>query len=182
MIYTAHSIWFSQLEFILPQMNKTVWQSAYSREKQTQGHFSHHTALTLYSTLPEGIQSLAFSYIISKLIWCVKWNITHLPKAFSLDPSARLTCNGKIRQWLTHWSLGDAVIFKTQIKNWYFEHFLWNCPQMNANKTSLMITQHWFRQWLDTVRQQATTWTHVGPDQRQMVSLGLHDLKGIVLW
>ena len=49
-----------------------------------------------------------------------------------------------------------------------------------------MISQHWFRQWLGAVRQQAITWANVDPDLcRQMASLGLnfwdHNKKTILL-
>ena len=44
--------------------------------------------------------------------------------------------------------------------------------------TLLMISQHWFRQWLGAVRQQAITWANVDPDLwRQMASLGHNELK-----
>ena len=40
-----------------------------------------------------------------------------------------------------------------------------------------MISQHWFRQWLGAVRQQAITWANVDPDLcRQMASLGHNEL------
>ena len=34
-------------------------------------------------------------------------------------------------------------------------------PSGECHNTSLMISQHWFRQWLGAVRQQAITWTRV---------------------
>ena len=47
-------------------------------------------------------------------------------------------------------------------------------------KASLMICQHWFRQWLGANRQQAITWTNVDPDL-SMASLGHNELKGYLL-
>ena len=45
---------------------------------------------------------------------------------------------------------------------------------------ALMKNQHWFRQWLGAVRQQAITWTNADQDQwRNTVSLGANEL---ILW
>ena len=42
---------------------------------------------------------------------------------------------------------------------------------------SLMISQHWFRQWLGAVRQQAITWSNIDSDLcRHLASLGPHEL------
>ena len=52
-------------------------------------------------------------------------------------------------------------------------------PSDECHKTVLMISQHWFRQWLGAVRQQAITWANVDPDLwSQMASLGLSQLMG----
>ena len=41
----------------------------------------------------------------------------------------------------------------------------------------IMESQHWFREWLGAVRQQAITWVNVDPDLcRHMVSLGHNEL------
>ena len=41
----------------------------------------------------------------------------------------------------------------------------------------VMISQHWFRKWLGTVKQQAITWTNADLDPcRHMVSLGHNEL------
>ena len=41
-----------------------------------------------------------------------------------------------------------------------------------------MRSQHWFRKWLDAIRQQAITWTNVDPELRcHMVSLGHNELN-----
>ena len=51
-------------------------------------------------------------------------------------------------------------------------------PSSEWDKISLMISQHWFRQWLGAVRHQAITWANV--DQGgwcRMVSLGHNELK-----
>ena len=43
--------------------------------------------------------------------------------------------------------------------------------------TSLTTSQHWFRQWLGAVRQQAINWANVDPDlSGHMVSLGHNEL------
>ena len=42
----------------------------------------------------------------------------------------------------------------------------------------LMISRHWFRQWLGDVRQQAIIWGNVDPDPcRHMVSIGHNELN-----
>ena len=49
--------------------------------------------------------------------------------------------------------------------------------------SSLMISQHWFREWLGAIRQQAITRANVDPDLcHQMASLGLNELTHWVLW
>ena len=46
-----------------------------------------------------------------------------------------------------------------------------------GHKTSLIISQHWFRHWLGAVRQQAITWANVGVDPcRHLTSLGHNEL------
>ena len=37
-------------------------------------------------------------------------------------------------------------------------------PSTKCQQASLMISQHWFSWWLGAIRQQAITWTNVGPD------------------
>ena len=55
-------------------------------------------------------------------------------------------------------------------------------PWYECHWTSLMISQHWFRECLDAVRQQAITWANVDPDHcRHMVSLGHNELN-ILVW
>ena len=54
-------------------------------------------------------------------------------------------------------------------------------PSDEYDGTSLMISQHWFRLWLDAIRQQAITWANV--DQilcRHMMSLGHSVLSAII--
>ena len=54
---------------------------------------------------------------------------------------------------------------------------------MNATNTSLIISQHWFRQWLGAIRQQAITWANVDLDPcRHMTSLGHNELKQNMSW
>ena len=41
-----------------------------------------------------------------------------------------------------------------------------------CHSTLLMISQHWFREWLGAISQQAITWANVDPDLcRHMASL-----------
>ena len=48
-----------------------------------------------------------------------------------------------------------------------------NLPSSESHKTSLMICQCWFRQWLGAIRQQVTTWANVDIDLcRHMASQG----------
>ena len=43
-----------------------------------------------------------------------------------------------------------------------------------------MISQHWFRQWLGAVRQQAITWANVDPELcHEMALLGFNELTSI---
>ena len=42
----------------------------------------------------------------------------------------------------------------------------------------MMMSKHWFRQWLGVVRQQAITWANVDPELcRHMVPLGHNEIK-----
>ena len=46
-----------------------------------------------------------------------------------------------VQQWWTHWSLTELAVisnFQTHIKDRYLDHFLWNCPQVNATRS------HWW--------------------------------------
>ena len=49
-------------------------------------------------------------------------------------------------------------------------------PQMNATGP-LMISQHWFRQWLRAVRQQAITWSNVEPYIYVAISQSVNSLR-----
>ena len=72
---------------------------------------------------------------------------------------------------LTPWPLGD---FKYNYRQVIFKLTLVKLSSDECHWTLLMIIQHWFRQWLGAVRQQAITWANVDPDLcRQMASLGL---------
>ena len=52
-----------------------------------------------------------------------------------------------------------------------------NLPSDECHSTLLIISQHWFRLWLDAIRQQSTTWANVDPDLcRHMASLGSNGL------
>ena len=51
--------------------------------------------------------------------------------------------------------------------------FLVKLPSEESHWTLVMISQHWFRQWLGAVRQQAIALANVDPDLcRHLVSLG----------
>ena len=60
---------------------------------------------------------------------------------------------------------------------WLVSSDLMIMPSDECHGTYLKISQHWFRQWLGAVRQQAITWANVDPDLcRHMASLG-HNLS-----
>ena len=88
---------------------------------------------------------------------------------------------------LTHWPLGDLdAILKLQISislYWLVSsHRLRIMPWDECQGTSPMISQHWFRLWLGTVRQQAITWANVDPDLcRHTASLG-HNVNYPSAW
>ena len=48
--------------------------------------------------------------------------------------------NLQCHQWwqCLHYNNSWFSVFQTQIKDGYFEHFLWNCPEMNARR------HHWW--------------------------------------
>ena len=46
------------------------------------------------------------------------------------------------------------------IKARYLEHFLWNCPQVNATRCHWWLIPFFFRKWLGAIRQQAITWAN----------------------
>ena len=53
-----------------------------------------------------------------------------------------------------------------------------NLPLDECHSTLVMISQHWFREWLGAVRQQAIAWANVDPDLcRHMASLVSDELK-----
>ena len=78
---------------------------------------------------------------------------------------------------LTHWPLTDAALFsnfQTHIKDRYFFSIFCKTVLVWVPKTKIprMVSQHWFRERLGTIRQHAMTWINV--DQvpwRQMASL-----------
>ena len=52
----------------------------------------------------------------------------------------------------------------SELIDWYPENFKWNFCYANVTGPHFIIDQHWFRQWLGAIRQQAITWTTVDPD------------------
>ena len=48
--------------------------------------------------------------------------------------------------------------------NRYLKHFLYFFLSDECHETPMMISQYWFRKWLDAIRQQAITWANVVPD------------------
>ena len=83
---------------------------------------------------------------------------------------------------LTHWPLWDLnVILKILppiLLYWLVSsNLLMIMWSDGCHRTLLMISQHWFRQWLGVVRQQAITWTRVDQDlQCHTASLGPNEL------
>ena len=56
-------------------------------------------------------------------------------------------------------------------------------PSDECHWTLLMISQHWFRWWLDAVRQQAITWTNVDVDPWcHIASIGNNELNLCILY
>ena len=84
----------------------------------------------------------------------------------------------QFRYCLTHWPLGDVAVFL----NKWVSNTLWQVisgkvyvklPSANCQLALLMISQHWFRQRLGAIRQQAITWANVYTDLScYMASLG----------
>ena len=65
----------------------------------------------------------------------------------------------------------------------YLRHSLWNCSHDNAREASPMRTQHWFRQWLGAIRQQAITWANVDTDLCcHIASLGHNECETNHVW
>ena len=101
-----------------------------------------------------------------------------------VNPTHQSSC-AWLHQWQqpdNHWPIDPREMrlcfwisnFETHSKESYREYFLWSCPHVNATKPLWWWSQHWFRQWLDVVRQQAITWTSA--DQvlwRHMASLAI---------
>ena len=85
-----------------------------------------------------------------------------------------------------HWPLGDLdAIFKLQFSISFYwlvsSHCLRIMPWDACHGTSPMISQHWFRQWLGAVRQQAITWANVDlVPCRHMASSGHNELINLL--
>ena len=65
---------------------------------------------------------------------------------------------------LTHVILGDAAIILEDVLSFSFEGYISFPVKLLSgqyHKTSLIISQCWFRQLLDVVRHQTITWTNV---------------------
>ena len=97
--------------------------------------------------------------IISKVWWHSSEAIPQPPfTKFSLKITyLKLNWNLPGANELTHWPLGNVAAishFQTLIKDRYLEHFMWNCPWVNATN----LTDDW-----STLVQghQAITWTNV---------------------
>ena len=101
----------------------------------------------------------------------LKW--THIPFAMTAHT-------------LTHWPLGDLnVILKISFSILLYwlvsSNLLMIMSSDECHRTLLMISQHWFRQWLGAVRQQAITWTSVDQDlQHHMALLDPNELTYIL--
>ena len=75
------------------------------------------------------------------------------------------------------WQEFKKIIFQTHFMNWYLEYFF-EISLRWVPRNQLMIRQHWFRQWLVAIRQQAITWANV--DQglcHHMASHGHNELN-----
>ena len=87
-----------------------------------------------------------------------------------------ISCKTSWNLELTHCSLREmAVISKVYICNIFQSLISWMFPVVVSSKEnhriSLMISQHWFREWLDAIRQQAMTWTNIDQDLRSHMRL-----------
>ena len=89
---------------------------------------------------------------------------------------------------LTHRPKVDLVaILKAQLSNSLWKIVAWALAKKllscECHRISLMISQCWFRYWLDGVRQQVITWANVDPTPCcHMASLGHVELKSFMFW
>ena len=86
---------------------------------------------------------------------------------------------------LTYRPLGDLnVILKMLLAILFYwlvsSNLLMIMPPDECDKTLPMISQHWFREWLGAVKQQAITWANVeSVTYSPMASLGHNELTNV---
>ena len=86
-----------------------------------------------------------------------------------------------------NWPLGGMGIilkelFSSSLHEFDYSAIHMKLPSEKCHLTPLVISQHWFRQWLDAVRQEAIIWANAEKDPcRHMVSRGLNGLRDTFL-
>ena len=66
--------------------------------------------------------------------------------------------------------------FPVNFGHWWLRYLFWNCPPMNVT-VPYWSSQHWFREWLGAIRQQAITRANVDPVPcHHILSLGHNGL------
>ena len=106
------------------------------------------------------LNSLAEEYLCSFNIegWLIKYKYVSM-----------ILLNNVAKEVLTHWPLG---VLNESFDKQFSSYFHWlmadvslmKFPSDECQLTPLMISQHWFRQWLDAVRHQAIAWANIDPD------------------
>ena len=109
-----------------------------------------------------------------------------LTKLHGLTSVVKVAPGNCLPRWcfaLTHRLLWDAFVFLNKL----LSAFPMKLPSDECNKSSLMISQHWYSYWLAAVRQQAFTWTyfanvvccHMEPGANELTQCGLNKLSDI---
>ena len=100
--------------------------------------------------LHKGIEGIVGIHIFCMflLAWMISWQDGRLA-----NEGQMLICHTA----LTHWPLGDvAVSLNAEFSTSLYKIIVWGLLKLVSYefpRTSLMKCQHWFRQWLDAVRQ-----------------------------
>ena len=93
----------------------------------------------------------------------------------------------KILDTLTHCLMGQVeVILQVHISNSFYKLISWalivKLVLGECRRTSVIISQHWFRWWLGAIRWQAITCANIDPEQcHHIVSLGHNELTHLLL-
>ena len=78
----------------------------------------------------------------------------------------------------TLWPLEDSTVIFKLILEVDILSISWEIAFVQMLQNPLMMSQHWFREWLGAVRQQAITWANVDPYMCQhMASPGHNELN-----